>query len=160
LYLSSSGQGFSLLGWHVFFPYAFVFVANLHLLHHLKMSLCDLMQVNQEGRGPAWANSLFEDNAQFGLGISMGVKQRREALVAQVKAIVANGVGSPKLREAFEEWTKVSGNFKICYWQYKMVTALTLLHSLIMTQFFQVTIGPLHHCVHHCAEDQLVDLLS
>jgi len=64
--------------------------------------------VNQDGRGPAWANSLFEDNAQFGLGISMGVKQRREALVAQVKAMVANGVGSQPLREAFEEWTKVA----------------------------------------------------
>ena len=63
--------------------------------------------VNQDGRGPAWANSLFEDNAQFGFGISMGVKQRREALVAQVKAMVANGVGSQPLREAFEEWTKV-----------------------------------------------------
>jgi len=38
--------------------------------------------VNAEGRGPAWANSLFEDNAEFGLGIRLGFEaQRRTALV-------------------------------------------------------------------------------
>ena len=31
--------------------------------------------VNQEGHGPAWANSLFEDNAEYGLGMFLGVKQ-------------------------------------------------------------------------------------
>ena len=36
--------------------------------------------VNEEGHGPAWANSLFEDNAQFGFGIAMGVVQRRKTL--------------------------------------------------------------------------------
>ena len=37
--------------------------------------------VNDEGRGPAWSNSLFEDNAEFGLGIRLGVEaQRRTAL--------------------------------------------------------------------------------
>ena len=35
---------------------------------------------NADGHGPAWANSLFEDNAQFGLGIAMGVVQRRKTL--------------------------------------------------------------------------------
>lgn len=35
---------------------------------------------NSEGFGPAWANSLFEDNAQFGLGIAMGVVQKRKTL--------------------------------------------------------------------------------
>jgi pyruvate-ferredoxin/flavodoxin oxidoreductase len=33
---------------------------------------------NAEGRGPAWANSLFEDNAEFGLGIRMAVDQQRD----------------------------------------------------------------------------------
>ncbi|MCY7301138.1 MAG: pyruvate:ferredoxin (flavodoxin) oxidoreductase, partial [Ilumatobacteraceae bacterium] len=38
--------------------------------------------VNSEGRGPAWANSLFEDNAEFGLGIRLGFEaQRRTAMV-------------------------------------------------------------------------------
>jgi len=35
---------------------------------------------NHEGKGPAWANSLFEDNAEFGLGIYTGVKHLRESL--------------------------------------------------------------------------------
>jgi pyruvate-ferredoxin/flavodoxin oxidoreductase len=39
--------------------------------------------VNSEGRGPAWSNSLFEDNAEFGLGIRLGFEaQRRGALEA------------------------------------------------------------------------------
>ncbi|HEX2927131.1 MAG TPA: pyruvate:ferredoxin (flavodoxin) oxidoreductase [Ruminiclostridium sp.] len=36
--------------------------------------------VNNEGKGPAWANSLFEDNAEFGYGMYLGVKQIRERL--------------------------------------------------------------------------------
>eukprot|EP00887_Chlorella_sp_A99_P003750 scaffold7.g3750.t1 len=40
---------------------------------------------NDEGRGPAWANSLFEDNAQFGFGIALGLKQRRQAMAAMAK---------------------------------------------------------------------------
>jgi pyruvate-ferredoxin/flavodoxin oxidoreductase len=61
------------------------------------------------GRGPAWANSLFEDNAQFGLGISMGLKQRRASYAAAVKSLLADksGVGSAELRGAFEEWLQV-----------------------------------------------------
>ena len=35
---------------------------------------------NEDGQGPAWANSLFEDNAQFGFGIAMGTVQRRKTL--------------------------------------------------------------------------------
>jgi len=35
-------------------------------------------RANAEGRGPAWSNSLFEDNAEFGLGIRLGVDARRE----------------------------------------------------------------------------------
>ncbi len=36
--------------------------------------------VNNEGKGPAWANSLFEDNAEFGYGFYLGVKQMRERI--------------------------------------------------------------------------------
>jgi pyruvate-ferredoxin/flavodoxin oxidoreductase len=37
--------------------------------------------VNEDGRGPAWANSLFEDNAEFGLGIRLGLDQQRAVAV-------------------------------------------------------------------------------
>lgn len=35
---------------------------------------------NKDGKGPAWANSLFEDNAEYGLGMAMAIKQRRAKL--------------------------------------------------------------------------------
>ncbi|MCQ2427008.1 MAG: pyruvate:ferredoxin (flavodoxin) oxidoreductase [Clostridia bacterium] len=44
--------------------------------------------VNREsGKGPAWANSLFEDNAEHGLGMYLGQKTIREAVIAKVKAL-------------------------------------------------------------------------
>ncbi|MGO8078068.1 hypothetical protein AB9F41_37625, partial [Rhizobium leguminosarum] len=36
--------------------------------------------VNERGEGPAWANSLFEDNAEFGLGMYLGYEKMRERL--------------------------------------------------------------------------------
>ena len=46
--------------------------------------------VNKEsGRGPAWANSLFEDNAEHGLGLALGQKAIREKLINKVKALKA-----------------------------------------------------------------------
>ncbi|WP_317854147.1 pyruvate:ferredoxin (flavodoxin) oxidoreductase [Chakrabartyella piscis] len=48
---------------------------------------------NKDGRGPAWANSLFEDNAEFGLGMATAVKQMREGLkdrLENLKAIDAS----------------------------------------------------------------------
>jgi len=42
---------------------------------------------NRDGRGPAWSNSLFEDNAEFGLGMLFGTKQRRASVIEQVKNI-------------------------------------------------------------------------
>ena len=44
---------------------------------------------NATGRGPAWANSLFEDNAEHGLGIYVGQKAIRDKLISKVKALKA-----------------------------------------------------------------------
>ena len=46
--------------------------------------------VNKEGHGPAWANSLFEDNAEHGYGMYLGQKAIRARLIDDVKAIVAS----------------------------------------------------------------------
>ncbi|MEG1779034.1 MAG: 2-oxoacid:acceptor oxidoreductase family protein, partial [Oscillospiraceae bacterium] len=43
--------------------------------------------VNKEGRGPAWANSLFEDNAEFGLGMAVSMKQRRAGMAQVVSRL-------------------------------------------------------------------------
>ena len=45
---------------------------------------------NDEGHGPAWGNSLFEDNAEFGLGIHSGVEKLRERLALRMKDVIAN----------------------------------------------------------------------
>ncbi len=58
---------------------------------------------NAQGRGPAWANSLFEDNAEYGYGMAMGVGQLREriaVLMQQARAAV-----KPETQAAFDEWT-------------------------------------------------------
>ena len=46
--------------------------------------------INKEGRGPAWSNSLFEDNAEYGLGIFMGQDTRRNHLIAKLREIEPN----------------------------------------------------------------------
>jgi len=58
---------------------------------------------NREGKGPAWANSLFEDNAEHGFGILMGVKQIRDKIAALMKEAMSLDI-SPALKEAFQEW--------------------------------------------------------
>ena len=50
--------------------------------------------VNKEGKGPAWANSLFEDNAEFGYGMATAVKARRNELRTVVERLKEQ-VGSP-----------------------------------------------------------------
>ncbi|MGN0719993.1 MAG: pyruvate:ferredoxin (flavodoxin) oxidoreductase, partial [Anaerovoracaceae bacterium] len=50
--------------------------------------------VNKEGRGPAWANSLFEDNAEFGLGMAISVNARRNEMKSAVERLV-DVVGIP-----------------------------------------------------------------
>ncbi len=80
--------------------------------------------VNKRGFGPAWANSLFEDNAEYGYGMYLAQKQLRERVIAKVRALsasdealkaavaeyldtidntTANGVASDKLIAALEK---------------------------------------------------------
>ena len=47
--------------------------------------------VNEKGHGPAWANSLFEDNAEHGFGMYLGKKVIRERLIEKVRDVVENG---------------------------------------------------------------------
>ena len=47
--------------------------------------------VNPQGRGPAWSNSLFEDNAEFGYGMLLAQNTIRERLKASVEKLVENG---------------------------------------------------------------------
>ena len=80
---------------------------------------------NKKGKGPAWGNSLFEDNAEFGYGIYLGQKAIRDKLIAKVEALAetaneevkaaaeaylntknnatANGIATEKLVEVLEK---------------------------------------------------------
>ena len=55
-----------------------------------------------EGKGPAWANSLFEDNAEHGLGMYLGQKAIRERLIAQVKSMAESDQASESFKAAFQ----------------------------------------------------------
>ena len=43
--------------------------------------------VNKEGKGPVWANSLFEDNAEFGLGMAISIRTRRNEMKSAVERL-------------------------------------------------------------------------
>ncbi len=47
--------------------------------------------VNKDGKGPAWANSLFEDNAEYGYGMLLGQDAIRASLIEKVKALAETG---------------------------------------------------------------------
>jgi pyruvate-ferredoxin/flavodoxin oxidoreductase len=47
---------------------------------------------NAAGRGPAWSNSLFEDNAEFGLGMRLAIDQQQELARALVRSLAGKGV--------------------------------------------------------------------
>lgn len=59
--------------------------------------------VNCEGKGPAWANSLFEDNAEFGLGMQMASEQRREGVRLMAEALL-DKVDNAEVKTAIANW--------------------------------------------------------
>ncbi len=60
---------------------------------------------NSKGHGPAWANSLFEDNAEFGLGMKVAIEKRRDTLAAKMaEAIEGCSCCSDELKAAMQEW--------------------------------------------------------
>jgi pyruvate-ferredoxin/flavodoxin oxidoreductase len=58
---------------------------------------------NAEGKGPTWANSLFEDSAEFGYGMYLGVKQIREK-IAQLMNQIQEAPVSDDMKAACKEW--------------------------------------------------------
>ena len=58
---------------------------------------------NCAGHGPSWANSLFEDNAEYGLGMYLGVKQSRERVADMVRAMPLDQAPED-LRKALTDW--------------------------------------------------------
>ncbi len=59
--------------------------------------------VNKDGHGPAWANSLFEDNAEYGFGMYLGVKQVREKLRDLCREALELDIDQP-VKDALNAW--------------------------------------------------------
>ncbi len=59
--------------------------------------------MNEKGHGPAWANSLFEDNAEYGFGMELAVSQTRNKIADLAREALEVGV-SKELAAAFEGW--------------------------------------------------------
>ena len=57
----------------------------------------------KNGHGPAWANSLFEDNAEYGYGMALGVSKMRERLVDRMQKAMSKDFAA-ETKEAMQEW--------------------------------------------------------
>ncbi|RGG51590.1 pyruvate:ferredoxin (flavodoxin) oxidoreductase [Roseburia sp. OM04-10BH] len=69
--------------------------------------------VNKDSKkGPAWANSLFEDNAEHGLGMEIGQKVLREQAIASAKKCAESDKASAELKAAFDKFEETKNDTK------------------------------------------------
>ncbi len=64
---------------------------------------------NENGHGPSWANSLFEDNAEFGMGIELGIKSQKLELENKFKKLISV-TSNEKLKDLSQKWIKNQNN--------------------------------------------------
>ncbi len=67
---------------------------------------------NAAGKGPAWANSLFEDNAEYGFGMVLGVNKLRKRIAEKMKTALQDGM-SQASQDAFKEWIENMNNAEL-----------------------------------------------
>ena len=65
--------------------------------------------VNAKGQGPAWDNSLFEDNAEFGFGMLLAQNAIRDELKEKVETVAANDQSTEEIKAACKEWLDTFG---------------------------------------------------
>ena len=65
--------------------------------------------VGKNGRGPAWDNSLFEDNAEFGYGMLLAQNAIRDGLKTKVESVYASDKASEEVKAACKEWLDTFG---------------------------------------------------
>ena len=68
---------------------------------------------NAEGNGPAWANSLFEDNAEFGFGMMAASVALRDQIACIMEEALANGCKDEKVAGLFTKWLENRENYKV-----------------------------------------------
>ena len=59
---------------------------------------------NKEGKGPAWVNSLFEDNAEHGLGVMIGQQKIRDDLAEMTRELIGLPMTAAELKDAAQKW--------------------------------------------------------
>ena len=68
--------------------------------------------VNQEGKGPAWANSLFEDNAEFGYGMAVATRKIREKIQLAMEEFLTLNIDT-EMNEYFKQWLEGMDDAKV-----------------------------------------------
>jgi pyruvate-ferredoxin/flavodoxin oxidoreductase len=68
---------------------------------------------NAEGKGVAWANSLFEDNAEYGYGIAKGTTKMRERIARLMKEAINSGSIAAETKEVYTEWIAGMNNAEL-----------------------------------------------
>jgi len=68
--------------------------------------------INHEGKGPAWANSLFEDNAEYGFGMAIGVGQLRKRIAEKMTKLLDSSI-SDTTKEALRTWIENKDNAEV-----------------------------------------------
>jgi len=61
-------------------------------------------RANTEGQGPAWANSLFEDNAEYGYGMAVGIAQLRKRMAEKMRSAIKENMMGASTLNAMQEW--------------------------------------------------------
>ncbi|ONI44288.1 pyruvate:ferredoxin (flavodoxin) oxidoreductase, partial [Epulopiscium sp. SCG-B10WGA-EpuloA2] len=64
---------------------------------------------NHEGKGPAWANSLFEDNAEYGYGMALANRQLRDKIETAMKSLIEMDIAQ-EAKDAFSDWIENKNN--------------------------------------------------
>ena len=68
---------------------------------------------NAKGQGPAWANSLFEDNAEFGFGMLAADSALRDQIATLMEEALAAGHGSDEVKELFKTWLENRNSYQV-----------------------------------------------
>ncbi len=89
---------------------------------------------NRAGQGPAWASSLFEDNAEFGFGMAIATTEKVKRLESLVKEAIASNI-SPELQKALEEWLAGKDNYE------KSMDAASRIRPLLTEDLMSVDAG-------------------
>lgn len=65
---------------------------------------------DKNGHGPAWANSLFEDNAEYGYGMAIGAEKIRARIADRMQKVLDNENPSDEIKNAFNDWLENKSN--------------------------------------------------